>query len=80
LIFICREYFEQVLDIESSFEALKTELALRRDFTLSGAFNLFSRTLQGKVSVDEMLFGLDRLDMLVVPRDIDFFYRRYDGD
>ena len=30
--------------------------------------------------MDELLFGFDRLDMIVVPKDVDYFYRRYDGD
>jgi hypothetical protein len=32
------------------------------------------------VTADELLFGLDRFDMAVVPNDIDFFFRRYDSD
>lgn len=80
LIFIAREYMQEVMDIESGFEGLKTELALRRDFTLGGAFNLFSRSLQSKVTADELLFGLDRLDVSIAPADIDFFFRRYDSD
>lgn len=59
---------------------MKTELALRRDFSLGGAFTLFSRSVQGKVTADEVLFGLDRLDLTVVAQDLDFFFRRYDSD
>ena len=80
MIFMAREYVQEIMDIESGFETLKTELALRRDFTLGGAFTLFSRSMQGKVAADELLFGLDRLDLTIVPADIDFFYRRYDSD
>lgn len=80
LIFMAREYMQEIMDIESGFEALKTELALRRDFTLGGAFNLFSRSMQSKVTADELLFGLDRLDVTIAPADIDFFFRRYDSD
>lgn len=45
MIFMAREYLQEIFDIESQFEALKSELALRRDFTLGGAFNLFSRSM-----------------------------------
>lgn len=45
MIFVAREYLQEILNIESVFEGLKTELALRRDFTLGGAFNLFSKSL-----------------------------------
>jgi hypothetical protein len=45
MIFLVRNYLQEILDIENEFESLKTELALRRDFTLGGAFNLFSRSL-----------------------------------
>ena len=65
MIFLMRDYIQEMLDIENGMEALKSELALRRDFTLGGAFNLFSRTLQGRVTVEELLFGLERLDMNV---------------
>lgn len=45
MIFLAREYLQEIFDLENGLEALKTELALRRDFTLGGAFNLFSRSL-----------------------------------
>lgn len=32
------------------------------------------------MTADELLFGLDRLDLKIVPADIDFFFRRYDSD
>lgn len=32
------------------------------------------------MTADELLFGLDRLDLTIVPSDIDFFFRRYDSD
>jgi Ca2+-binding EF-hand superfamily protein len=53
---------------------------MRKDFTLSAAFNCFTKSLQQRVSLDEFLFGLDRLDVAVVPDDAILFYNRYDSD
>lgn len=32
------------------------------------------------MTADELLFGLDRLDLKILPADIDYFFRRYDSD
>lgn len=80
MIFIVREYLEPVLELEAGTEALKVELAQRRDFSLAAAYNLFSRTLQAKIPVEDFLFALDRLQIPVNPRDIGHMYRRYDSD
>jgi len=37
-----RECFKEILAIEGSLEVIKKDLATRSDFTLAGAFNLFS--------------------------------------
>lgn len=60
-VFMARDYFEPLLELEAGTEALKVELAERRDFSLAAAYNLFSRTLQAKVPVEDFLFALDRL-------------------
>lgn len=39
MILIIRDYFEQLLNIISTFEHQKIELSLRRDFTLMAAYN-----------------------------------------
>lgn len=80
MVFLARDYFEPLLELEAGTEALKIELAQRRDFSLAGAFTLFSRTLQAKVPVEEFLFALDHLQIPVNPRDVGHMYRRYDSD
>ena len=45
LVYLVRDYFEPILEIESGTELLKTELAMRKDFSLAAAFSMFSRTL-----------------------------------
>lgn len=65
-----RDYFEPILEIESGTELLKTELVMRKDFTLAGAYNLFSRTMQAKVPVEDFLFALDHMGVKVNPRDV----------
>ena len=49
---------------------LKTELCMRKDFTLAAAYTMFSRTLQGKIPVEDFLFALDHMGVKVNPRDV----------
>ena len=42
LVFLLREYFREILAIEGGLDSVKKELAMKRDFTLAGAFNLFT--------------------------------------
>lgn len=42
LIFLIRDTFKEFLAIEASLESIKKEIALKSDFTLAGAFNLFT--------------------------------------
>ena len=42
LIYLFRECFREILVLEGSLENIKKELASRSDFTLAGAFNLFT--------------------------------------
>jgi hypothetical protein len=42
LIFLLREVLKEILAIEGGLEQIKRELAQRQDFTLAGAFNLFT--------------------------------------
>lgn len=42
LIYLVRECFKEILAIEGGLEQVKRELAVRSDFTLAGAFNLFT--------------------------------------
>ena len=80
LMFLVTDYFEPLLEYESSVELLKTELCMRRDFSLASAFNLFSRTLQAKVTLEDFMFALDKLGITGNPKDVSLMYRRYDSD
>jgi Ca2+-binding EF-hand superfamily protein len=53
---------------------------LRRDFTLMAAYHQFSRSMQAKITIEEFMFGLDRLDIIMNPQNVELFYRRYDSD
>lgn len=63
MIILVRDYLQQIFELENSLEITRKELAYRRDFSLSTAFACFSKSLQYRVSVDEFLFGLERLDI-----------------
>ena len=80
MIPIVRDCFQTILDLENQLEQTKIELALRRDFTLGGAFNVFASSMQHRISIDEFLFGLDRIDIQLRQGEIDLFYNRYDSD
>ena len=42
LIYLIRNCFKDLMAIEGGLETAKKELAIRPDFTLAGAFNLFT--------------------------------------
>ena len=42
LIYLIRDCFKELLAIEGGLEQIKKDLAIRADFTLPGAFNLFT--------------------------------------
>lgn len=46
MISIVRDVFQDILDLENSIEVVRKELGMRRDFTLGGAFGLFSKNPQ----------------------------------
>jgi len=49
----CRDCLQELLDLENSIELMRKELSYRHDFTLAAFFDIFARSLQHKVSVDE---------------------------
>jgi hypothetical protein len=44
------------------------------------AYNQFSRSMHAKITIEEFMFGLDRLDIILNPKNVELFYRRYDSD
>ena len=58
------------MNIISTFEKQKIELSVRRDFTLGSAFNQFSRSMQSKITIEEFMFGLDSLDIIIKPDNV----------
>jgi len=77
---LVKDCFQTILDLENQLEHTKIELTLRRDFTLGGAFNFFASNMQHRITIDEFLFGLDRLDIQLRSGEVDLFYNRYDSD
>jgi len=77
---LVRDCLQEILDIENSLEIQRKELAFRNDFTLGGVWEIFARTMQQKLPVEEFLFGLDRMDMAFPSKDIELFFQRYDSD
>jgi len=80
MMVVCREIFQDVLDMENSIELYRKELAMKYDFTLGAFYNLFTRNALYKINLDEFLSGLDRLDIRLSAEEGDLFMSRYDSD
>ena len=75
-----RECFRELLAVEGGLELIKRELAVKPDFTLAGAFNLFTGYSQSRVSSNDLLFGFERLGVVCDIADAKLFVERYDAD
>jgi hypothetical protein len=80
LIYLTRDAFREILAIEGGLEASKKELALRPDFTLAGAFSRFSDNTHGRITANEMLYGLEKLGVICDIADARMIVERYDAD
>lgn len=80
LIYLTRDAFKEILAIEGGLEAAKKELAMRHDFTLAGAFSKFSDNTHGRITANELLFGLEKLGLTCDVSDARMIVDRYDAD
>jgi Ca2+-binding EF-hand superfamily protein len=80
LIYLTREVFNEIMAIEGGLESIKKELAARHDFTLAGAFNMFTGYSQTRLSVDDLVSGVERLGVVASAMDMQLFVERYDSD
>lgn len=55
-------------------------MALRPDFTLAGAFNLFTGYSQTRLTADDLSGGVERLGVVARNEDMQLFVERYDAD
>ena len=77
---VVRDCIAELLELENSLELQRSELAQRKDFTISAAFNYFAKSPEYKLSADEYQFGLDRLHVQTQPGDVHLLFSRYDSD
>jgi len=80
LIYLLRDCFKEILAIEGGLEHIKKELAVRQDFTLAGAFNLFTGYSQSRITSNDLLYGLERLGVVCDIADAKLLVERYDTD
>jgi hypothetical protein len=80
LIYLTRDAFREILAIEGSLEEVKKELGMRPDFTLAGAFCKFSDNSHGRINVNDVLFGLEKLGVPCELSDARMLIDRYDSD
>ena len=80
LIYLFRECFKDILVLEGSLEFIKKELASRSDFTLAGAFNMFTGYSQARISSSELLHGFEKLNIVCDISDAKLVIDRYDTD
>jgi hypothetical protein len=75
-----RNYISEVLKAESKLEKAKTELTLRRDFSVASAFTLFSSNLQKKINKKDFIEKSQRLGISQQEKEIELLYKRYDSN
>jgi hypothetical protein len=80
LLYLLREVFKEMMAIEHSLEDIKRDLAQRGDFTLAGAFNLFSGYSQARISHSDVVYGLERMGIQIDNDDATLLVSRYDSD
>lgn len=68
------------MSFEGNLERLKKELAMRSDFTLAGAFNLFTDYSQARISPCDILYGFEKLRIKCDIADAKLVINRYDTD
>jgi Ca2+-binding EF-hand superfamily protein len=79
-LIVLKDFVQEVLETEHNIEQLKKELAKDKEFTLQAAFETFARSVQYKLSVDEFMFGLERLDIPFDEQEVHLYFNRYDAD
>ena len=72
--------FKEILAIEGGLEQIRRDLAVRSDFTLAGAFNLFTGYSQSRITASDLLYGLERLGVVCDVADAKLVVERYDSD
>ena len=80
MIFLVRDAFKEILAIEEGLEQSKKELAHKSDFTLAGAFMIFSDNTHGRINETELLYGLEKLGISSDIGDARLVIDRYDAD
>jgi hypothetical protein len=66
--------------MEGGLEKAKRELAVRSDFTLAGAFNLFTSYSQSRICASDLLYGFEKLGIVCDIADAKLVVNRYDTD
>lgn len=76
--FLVDDYFKPVLELQDGIEAIKTELVMRRDYSLPSAFNVFSDSRLANISVEQFMFGLEALGIPTTRERICLLFKRFD--
>ena len=63
---------------ENNIEREKTQLALKSDFNLTDAFNIFDSNRCGNITSYELRSGLNAIGLFPTQEEIDLFITRYD--
>lgn len=75
-----RDTFREILAIEGGLEQIKKDVSVKSDFSLAGAFNLFTGYSQARVTPNDLLYGLERLGVVCDIADAKLLVERYDAD
>jgi Ca2+-binding EF-hand superfamily protein len=69
---------KELCDLERELETAKTNLALKSDFNLMDAFNIFDQARYGSVSVFDIQSGLNAIGLFPTFEECELFVLRYD--
>jgi hypothetical protein len=75
-------FVKPVLDMEHRLEQEKAKLSFASDFSLAGAFNIFSGYSEARVTNTDLILGLERLSVTRLCDQVDaaLVINRFDCD
>lgn len=72
-------FMKEIMNEERNIERLKTDLALRSDFTIEDAFRIFELEGRGYVTDLDIKYGMNALDLFPTNEEVSLLVKRYDS-
>lgn len=74
LIYSIRDF----INLERELESNKTSLALKHDFNMTDAFNIFDSRRFGNIDIHDLRDGLSAIGVFPTSEEVELFMTRYD--